>query len=90
MRILSSPKRIAAENDFSDERMRKIFAERLRDLRAELKFTQGDIADMLHVPVSTYANWEQGRREPGVGDIFRLLYVLDITADELFALEAEV
>lgn len=90
MRILSSPKRITAENDFSDERMRKIFAERLRDLRAELKFTQGDIADMLHVSVSTYANWEQGRREPGVGDIFRLLYVLDITADELFALEAEV
>ena len=56
MKILSSPKRITAENDFSDERMRKIFAERLRDLRAELKFTQGDIADMLHVPVSTYAN----------------------------------
>ena len=90
MRILSSPKRITAENDFSDERMRKIFAERLRDLRAELKFTEGDIADMLHVAVSTYANWEQGRREPGIGDIFRLLYVLDITADELFALEAEV
>ena len=90
MRILSSPKRITAENDFSVECMRKIFAERLRDLRAELKFTQGDIADMLLVPVSTYANWEQGRREPGIGDIFRLLYVLDITADELFALEAEV
>lgn len=40
--------------------------------------------------MSTYANWEQGRREPGIGDIFRLLYVLDISADELFAPEAEM
>lgn len=61
-----------------------IFACNLRELRQERGQTQEQVARMLGVGVSTYANWEQGRREPSIGDIYAILRIWDISADELF------
>ncbi len=60
------------------------FGERLKSLRSEKQLNQKQVAEKLGVAVSTYANWEQGRREPSLFDIFNLLSVLGISANDLF------
>lgn len=65
---------------------REIFCENLKELRNEKGWSQKTTAKKLGVPVSTYANWEQGRREPSIYDIFNFLWVFEITADELFTI----
>ncbi len=62
----------------------ELFGKHLKSLRSEKSFSQKDIANELQIPVSTYANWEQGRREPCLADIIRLLAVLEVNATELF------
>lgn len=66
------------------ELFKDIFSARLKDLRQEKGLSQNQIADKLGCAVSTYANWEQGRREPSIYDIFNLLWVYEIEANELF------
>lgn len=60
------------------------FVTALKELREEKGLSQKQVAELLRLPISTYANWEQGRREPSITDIFRLLQVFDATANELF------
>ncbi|MBE7090502.1 MAG: helix-turn-helix transcriptional regulator [Clostridiales bacterium] len=60
------------------------FVTALKELREEKGLSQKQVAELLGLPISTYANWEQGRREPSITDIFRLLQVFDATANELF------
>ncbi len=62
------------------------FSENLKQLRIEKGLSQKQLAEKLGVAVSTYANWEQGRREPSIYDIFNILSVLEIEANELFEL----
>lgn len=62
------------------------FGNKLKALRQEKSFSQKQVADMLKVAVSTYANWEQGRREPCLADIYNLIAVFEIDANELFEL----
>ena len=66
------------------ELYKDIFSEKLRTLREERNYTQKTIAKKLGIPVSTYANWEQGRREPSIFDIFNIMSVYEIEANELF------
>ncbi|MDE5666633.1 MAG: helix-turn-helix domain-containing protein, partial [Clostridia bacterium] len=33
---------------------------------------------------STYANWEQGRREPSIIDIYKIISALEVQPNELF------
>ena len=69
------------------ELFKEIFSERLKELREEKSYSQKTIAKKLGIPVSTYANWEQGRREPSIYDIYNLLWVFEIEASELFPLD---
>ena len=62
----------------------ELFGKHLKTLRSEKNLSQKDLASELQIPVSTYANWEQGRREPCLADIIRLLAVLEVNATELF------
>lgn len=66
------------------ELFKEIFSQRLKELREERHLSQNAVANKLGCAVSTYANWEQGRREPSVYDIFNLLWVFEIDANELF------
>ncbi|MCI9404809.1 MAG: helix-turn-helix transcriptional regulator [Clostridia bacterium] len=61
-----------------------MFSARLKEIRAERQLSQKAIADKLGCAVSTYANWEQGRTEPSIYDIFNLMWVYEIEANELF------
>ena len=62
------------------------FKTNLKTIREEKQLSQKDIASRLNVPISTYANWEQGRREPSIADIFRIIEILEIEANELFSI----
>ena len=60
------------------------FAEKLKQIRKEKGITQCDMAMLCSVPASTYANWEQGRSEPCLFDILKLILIFNIDANELF------
>ena len=66
------------------ELFKGIFSQRLKDIRKEKGLSQNAVANKLGCAVSTYANWAQGRTEPSVYDIFNLLWVFGIDANELF------
>lgn len=68
----------------NQEQLKKAFSKKLKEIRESQKLSQKDIATKLGYAVSTYANWEQGRTEPSVYDIFNLIKVFDIEANELF------
>lgn len=63
---------------------KNIFKEKLKELRQEKRVSQNEVAEALGVAVSTYANWEQGRTEPSIYDIYRLIEIYGIEANELF------
>ena len=63
---------------------KNIFKMRLKEIREEQDLSQKEVAEKLGVAVSTYANWEQGRTEPSIYDIFNLIYVYEIEANDLF------
>jgi transcriptional regulator with XRE-family HTH domain len=45
------------------------FAERLRKVRRDLKWTQADMAARLDVKASTYEAWETGRNKPDIAEL---------------------
>lgn len=60
------------------------FCENLKELRTMRRMTQKQVAEKINVAVSTYANWEQGRTQPNIADIYGLLAAFEIDANELF------
>ena len=60
------------------------FSKHLARLRKASNLSQIAFAEKLGIPPSTYANWEQGRREPKIFDLFNIMYVLDIDYEEFF------
>ena len=56
----------------------------MRELRKVNNYAQSDVAFMLKTPISTYTNWEQGRRDPSVSDIYAIIRLYDIQSNELF------
>ncbi|MBR2322558.1 MAG: helix-turn-helix transcriptional regulator [Clostridia bacterium] len=60
------------------------FCNNLRELRRLNNYAQSDVAFMLKIPISTYANWEQGRRDPSISDIYAIIKLYDIEPNELF------
>lgn len=60
------------------------FCKRLKELRQERNYLQKEVAESIGVAVSTYANWEQGRTEPDICDIYHLISFFEIDANELF------
>lgn len=67
-----------------DGYFKKAFCSKLKELRKEKNLRQCEVAELLGCAVSTYSNWEQGRREPSVSDIYHLLWIYGIEANDLF------
>lgn len=63
--------------------MDKKFCQNLKAARVQAGMTQKQIASLLGVVESCYANWEQGRTEPSVASLRKLCSFLRVTADEL-------
>jgi len=56
---------------------------KMREFRLKMGFSQAYIAKVLGIPPSTYANWEQGTREPNIDNLAKIAIILDCTVDEL-------
>ena len=63
------------------------FSDRLKELRKNLELTQAELARQLGIPTSTYTNWEIGRTEPSIQDIFNLIEFFEIEANDLFDID---
>ena len=60
-----------------------IFSERLKELRKEKELTLKQVASALEIPLTTYANYEQGVREPSLSMLNALCDFYDVTSDYL-------
>lgn len=56
---------------------------RLKQLRKDLKLNQGEIAEKLNIALTTYANYEQGTRNPDWNMIVKLADIFDCSTDYL-------
>ena len=63
------------------------FRNRLKEIRKEMLLSQSELAKNLKIPTSTYANWEQGRTEPNIQELFKLIKFFEIDANDLFDLD---
>lgn len=59
------------------------FGENLRNIRADKKLSQQELAKMLDVAQSTVGMWESGKRVPKLDELKRLARVLKITVGRL-------
>ena len=59
------------------------FCQNLRTIRRSCKLTQRQVAQKLNVVPSCYANWEQGRTEPGIEMLRLLSEIFQVSLDEL-------
>lgn len=58
---------------------------RIKQLRENICASQQDVADAIKVARATYANWETGKRDPGLGEINRLAEYYQISPAELIS-----
>lgn len=64
-----------------------ILAKNLKQIRLEKHLSQNDVSNALNIAVSTYANWEQGRRDPSLVDLVKLSSYLEVSTDFLLGKE---
>ena len=64
-----------------------ILAKNLKQLRLEKHLSQKDISNALNIAVSTYANWEQGRRDPSLDDLLKITNYLEVSSDFLLGID---
>lgn len=57
--------------------------EKLKELRAEKKLTQKELANFLSVPIPTLSHWECGYAEPSCDDIITLCNFFNVSTDYL-------
>lgn len=60
-----------------------MFAERLKQLRKENKFSQEDMAIKLDISTSAYGYYEQGKTTPNAKTLNILADIFDVTTDYL-------
>ena len=61
-----------------------MFSNTLKELRNRSHRTQKEIAKSLGVAPTTYASWEQGKREPDQAATVRIADFFDVTLDYLY------
>lgn len=64
--------------------MKVKFAENLKLARKARGYTQAELAEMLDISRSSYANYETGNRTPDIDMLEKITRVLNISVDELF------
>ena len=62
------------------------YYQRIRDLREDHDLTQNDIVAILKMHKTTYANYEQGKREPPFEFIIRLAIFYNVSIDYIAGL----
>lgn len=59
------------------------FAERLKTLRKQEKFTQVQIAEKLDISQQAYASWERGVKKPTQENLVKIAQILNVSVDYL-------
>lgn len=59
----------------------------LKELRAERRLTQGQLAQRVGVSPGNVGDWETGKSKPGYAALVALARTLEVSADELLELE---
>ncbi len=67
--------------------MENVFAERLKELRAEQKVGQVELATALGVSKGIISLWENGLREPKLGNLVAIANFFKVSIDYLAGLE---
>ena len=62
------------------------FIERLKELRAELQLSQGDLAEILDVHLMTVSRWERGINSPSLRDIVNMVDLFGVSSDYLLGI----
>ena len=62
----------------------RVLGSKLKAVRKEHSLSQKQVAERLRIAVGTYANWEQGRREPCYADLYNLIRFWGISPDFFF------
>ena len=57
---------------------------RIKQLRKEKGLKQKELADILHIPLTTFASYETGYAEPSLKRIVEIASALDVSVAELF------
>ncbi len=65
-----------------------MFGKRLNMARKERGYTAQQMADMLHVTIRTYRNYESGTTSPSLGTLVQLADILGVTTDYLLCRDA--
>lgn len=63
----------------------KYFAQTLKDIRKDRKYTQKEMAEKLKMSRQGYAAYETGIAEPSIPTILELAKILDVNIDELIS-----
>lgn len=63
--------------------MDKKFCKNLKEARKMSGLTQKQVASVLNVVESCYANWEQGRTEPNIESLRLLGNIFNLSIEEL-------
>lgn len=58
-------------------------AENIKEARMAKRYTQKELADLLHVKPATISSWEVGRNEPSISMLKKLSSLLNVSFDEL-------
>uniref|UniRef100_UPI003F68C74F helix-turn-helix domain-containing protein n=1 Tax=Streptococcus pluranimalium TaxID=82348 RepID=UPI003F68C74F len=64
-------------------KMESSLGTRLKYLRKKKKFTQVQLSSSINVKQGSYANWENGKREPSLENVVRLAKLFGVTTDYL-------
>lgn len=60
-----------------------MFPERLKNLRKEANLTQKNISDHFNIKQPTYAQWEQGKRQPSSETLDKFAKFFNVSTDYL-------
>ena len=59
------------------------FCNNLKEIRKSCNLTQKQVATLLNVVDSCYANWEQGRTEPNIESLRKLGVIFNCSIEDL-------
>ncbi len=66
-----------------------LFSKRITEELKNAKYSQKEIAQILHISESNISNWKRGQNLPSVDILYRLCVLLEISADYILGLEDE-
>ncbi len=61
----------------------ELFCARLKEIRTQRKMTQQDISDKTGIPSTSISHIEAGSRKPSLENFYKLVVVLNVSADYL-------